>query len=44
MVQDALPSAYRWLANVPDRGNAWTATRHSLAIFLVGVSLTIEET
>ena len=44
MIQDALPTAYRWLALVPDRGNAWSATRRSLAIFLIGVSLTIEET
>lgn len=43
MVREALPAACRWFVSVPSRGNAWSAIRHSFAIFLVGVSLTIEE-
>lgn len=44
LIREALPIAYRWLAEVPKRGNAWSATRHELATYLVGTRLTVAET
>lgn len=43
MVLDALPEACRWFAEIPGRGNAWSATRHALAIFLSGIDLASDE-
>jgi hypothetical protein len=44
MIREALPAAYGWLADLPRRGNAWSATRHSFAVFLVGRGLAVDET
>lgn len=43
LVRRGLPGASRWLAEASGRGNAWAATRHEWAIFLVGDDLLVEE-